>query len=1466
MRVKKWHKGLIAAVTSASLFGVGCAQDVGDIDRTQPDKVQKALFETGDEWYYMQTVVDTDVQGSVIFEALQSQLKRVRWEVTESTLLACSTVEPVLGLSESWNGDRIEGCHGVVAAFPITGHFDIQRQYNPTTGEPTNVISENTSDRPWYDREYMRVDWSTNLIDGMQMFQNQMGALAPVKYAQPQNWGDEINPNRTRLADDYIDTTTSYIFEPDIMACYGTFGFDSIYNCEGGQFEIRNSFMKVAPNKDKEFEPFVMVDSDYMTNDKDDVLMTARVPVTNTENRTSWVEVECSPEVRQHITEVLGQTPEQACQPRMFQNFGRFGYFRTDRARWDNQRPDTDFGRRHYANHHNIWVRAFDENGESIPTSERVPKPIVYHLNAEYPKNMIPAAMEVMRQWDEAFLDVVRQAKYPGDEVEVGLEKVRQDLKEAWGEEQDGHMFVIAENNCMPSQLGNWLSNASLPEKAQESVAKHIDASLLGNAEALEAALWDVKLDDRTQLCAELEFYTENLEDPSQRFTWQRVGDLRFNFFNWIDEFNGRWSGYGPSASDPLSGEIIQGAANFAGASLRQTIARAADMIMWMNGDLTDQQIGYGEHIRKYINKYHKDFKAAVNEELSEEASEELVRRMGGTTSEQDDVTSNRVQDVPLPEEFLRLGKVGLENQFLLAAEASDQAMQAQIERTRDFFALPETKAMVLRDTNMMEMVKAQASQTHAMLDPDEEALHETYLDMQVPMALKGRLERRNKFFEGRNIFTQESAMLAVENVLAYRGVADYFKRKDGESLDEVRARIEDYFRDKLFIGTQLHEVGHTVGLRHNFIASTDAINYHDEFWKVREAIAKGQLAEEDADSISGDLAERIVGKKLDYLNEAEFRLASVMDYTGDLTGRFQGLGKYDHAAVHYVYGRNVQVWDTTEMPDLFDNLDFYLQYISHWKNYPDLFVGKLRDASGEEKVQGIQRMLEARTWTPLRQAQLDIRDGILANTTNVESVLKGDQQENLKLDPATVVYDRVVPFRFCTDDRRGSFLNCSVFDWGTSQREIVNQEFIKYRLFQPLYRTRRGYSNNFNEHLSSYYGRALNALTAATTPFRWSAFVRNWSDVYGLKQDLLSTALDAFNFYSEVLATPNDGVYCQYKEGTFDHFQNPHLFFDGMDEKTFVPARFFNNNGRCADDPNALSFVIPRGPGQPFGYDITDEYDFRINYIGSFVDKTVATSAYFNISANFFNSQLWTDNRFSNISYWNLFTPETLRIAEGLILEDPSKIGGIYDLKDQVYRPRRLTDSGTFGLGIVSPDEKEASVYLPVSFNNRFNFLAGAMISGNTYVDRNVDFSNYARIIVNDGSENQNLAGVDCETGVNCEEFVHPETGQRYRAPYTQTTGPDGEKLSLSVKLVLYANKLKDEYLKTKVVLQQAREDYRKSLETNASQTVLDTDEAAVATAFKNHERFREALEERVNLMEEIRFVWEALGPRVRR
>ena len=58
--MKRIFKPLGLAITAAffsGALGAGCSETVGDIDRTQPDKLHKSLFAPQHVWYYKQTVV-----------------------------------------------------------------------------------------------------------------------------------------------------------------------------------------------------------------------------------------------------------------------------------------------------------------------------------------------------------------------------------------------------------------------------------------------------------------------------------------------------------------------------------------------------------------------------------------------------------------------------------------------------------------------------------------------------------------------------------------------------------------------------------------------------------------------------------------------------------------------------------------------------------------------------------------------------------------------------------------------------------------------------------------------------------------------------------------------------------------------------------------------------------------------------------------------------------------------------------------------------------------------------------------------------------------------------------------------------------------------------------------------------------------------------------------------------------------
>ena len=64
--------------------------------------------------------------------------------------------------------------------------------------------------------------------------------------------------------------------------------------------------------------------------------------------------------------------------------------------------------------------------------------------------------------------------------------------------------------------------------------------------------------------------------------------------------------------------------------------------------------------------------------------------------------------------------------------------------------------------------------------------------------------------------------------------------------LDKLGLSPDEMFKElrtRIFRGLTDHEVGHTMGLRHNFAASTDALNYDDEYWRVMRRPSRSRRA-----------------------------------------------------------------------------------------------------------------------------------------------------------------------------------------------------------------------------------------------------------------------------------------------------------------------------------------------------------------------------------------------------------------------------------------------------------------------------------------------------------------------------------------------------------------------------------------------------------------------------------------------
>ena len=288
-RVSRWVLPLAFPLAMS-----GCAEERAPINRVQPDALDKTFFvgklddDSDDpEFYKRGTVIDVDYGASQdgLFTSTYGQpLSRIRWEITETTLNARLSYERVAGTegnSDQRGGAGMPTRDGqIVASYAITSHFDVKRDYNPQTGEPLNIVVENTSDRPWYSREFMRVDWSKNLVTDAYDFDtlSQIGIYGGVTY-EPMSFTvlDPSDPDAPHFEPGagYFDVTNKVYARPGnvdlsslgwgldtLPACWldGQFhgGTWPAGNCNPTQVTIRESFRRV-------------VDTDYEAMDEDGI-------------------------------------------------------------------------------------------------------------------------------------------------------------------------------------------------------------------------------------------------------------------------------------------------------------------------------------------------------------------------------------------------------------------------------------------------------------------------------------------------------------------------------------------------------------------------------------------------------------------------------------------------------------------------------------------------------------------------------------------------------------------------------------------------------------------------------------------------------------------------------------------------------------------------------------------------------------------------------------------------------------------------------------------------------------------------------------------------------------------------------------------------------------------------------------------------------------------------------------------
>ena len=1255
----------LVSIAFVSSFVAACAGQ-GDIDRTQPDKVDKTIFLNLDgsprTFYYRKTTVGVPPTSNYTFEGSMGDLLKVRFDILEKYIVGYRSFDYAVGSETPYtSGDN--NMDAPMLMFAVTSHFDVKREYNAGTGEQTNVISENTTDRPWNERQFMRVDWSKNLVDAPP----KADPMAPFFVAQTLQTGftvgqgDQafVNPDRPIVTRDYIDFATKELRTPDFEGCALVFDepyFDDpagIFNCGPAEITYRNSLLPVPPQA---YAPLEYPDRETVLDGNNQPLRYAQDPLTG-------AIIDCSAASLQ----AAGLTGAD-CTDFRVDRFSKFGFFRTVRQTYDRQVGATEQGRHYLINRWNIWQDSVqrtaagdivrDKNGNALGTAvkDRTTRKITYYLNPEFPAddNLRKVAADVIGHYNQTMKENVAgmlfTAKNPG-------QTMSQDVLQTMAASVPD-IFELKPNSCELANVQDFIDQHS---DVVSLVEKNVSRSTLD--------LRNLTQPDLLKACSALSAVTETFKDDDPgKFTWQRNGDLRYSFLYWVDRPQPSGPlGYGPSSADPETGEIISAAAYIYGANLDTYAKFAVDTINIINGNLDTDDILSGKTISDVLAQTRTNRLARQAEMLTDaarSAADNAVRSHGATNA-------------------TRLVKVatGIDDQAIMRIKGSP------------------LEKLLLNDDVLPGLIPGYQPGDTAPTDLLGTAMQYPVLSSQT------RAARDQRFQTLAQHGCVYMADFADDAILATALKYDQMKLSPADMFSAVRADI--------FRGLADHETGHTMGLRHNFSASTDALNYDDHYWQIYTDTSMSQTQKEES-------------------GLSEYAYASVMDYGSRFNSDIQGLGKYDKAAIRFGYGELIDV-----IPDAREHA---------WNGLTnDIFLYDYSKLPTE--VGGIDKISVPAT-------------GVRAYSELISSLLSSN---------TPIVEER--PYKFCSDEFEGS-LDCKTWDYGANQREIVGAAADMYRNYFVFNGFKRGrvtwrddlYLNRVQSHYFTRYNEA----------FMYYYFLNDYLTNYNaylhsingnaapidIKDDLLLASIDALNALGTVIETPEPGLHCptalspQIATFPLDSYGR----YDSSQCLTGQPQALLNV-------PDAKSFFT----------DFSDDYYYRINRVGSVQEKLIALLTLTNSQGSFFRVDPNADISNYSINFYQVFRDQVVKLMSGVIRNDSISYAGTLvpaptstDPTATGYQPIPVVDLATYGIPNAPMPQYmlpgAIHVTTPMSKTVRYwTLVLGLARLGSTW-DASLDFQNYVNIAVKGADDDFTL------TNVAINEYTHPTTGVTYRAPSYNT------------------------------------------------------------------------------------------------
>jgi hypothetical protein len=287
-------------------------------------------------------------------------------------------------------------------------------------------------------------------------------------------------------------------------------------------------------------------------------------------------------------------------------------------------------------------------------------------------------------------------------------------------------------------------------------------------------------------------------------------------------------------------------------------------------------------------------------------------------------------------------------------------------------------------------------------------------------------------------------------------------------------ADLTHKLRTLIFRGLADHEMGHTMGLRHNFSGSSDALNYADNYWKIRTGMPKEKWAE----------------NKL-----SEYQYSTVMDYGARFNSDVHGLGKYDFAAIRFGYGGLIDVMPSGALAvgEAGPQLEFDI-FANDYSKLPD-------------EVGGVANLQDG---------------GVMRYQTLRDSLTQAYQTADLSKGGGFGTPER--PYKFLSDEYVGS-LDAKAWDFGANQREIVDDTIDRFKNYFVFNAFKRG---RLNWTIDAYMNRIMERyFVRFSESYQFYYFYGDYYAGFDIADDLLKASIDSLNALGDVLQTPEPGEHC---------------------------------------------------------------------------------------------------------------------------------------------------------------------------------------------------------------------------------------------------------------------------------------------------------------------------------------------------